>query len=185
MYSQVFIAPSLECYFKVTKNGVNRFVIRFGGTKFRLWMVKVMVKKSLHRPAHQGGKVVSPTHRPPLPPGYIPEMKNSNDIIGNRTRDLPACSAGSNLGLRKPIIVTTLPVNWDFCFWDLQKSWCRHNWTRSEFLASFAANHGASSFCLSITDFWIKQTKHRRYLSKLYNVQSQLLVTYQLLRKSP
>jgi hypothetical protein len=58
--------------------------------------------------------VVSPTHRPPLPPGNIPgtyfsyrlsqpkghsaagrimSMKNSNDIIGNRTRNLPACSA--------------------------------------------------------------------------------------------
>jgi len=23
-------------------------------------------------PAHEGGKVVSRTHRPPLPPGYIP-----------------------------------------------------------------------------------------------------------------
>jgi len=63
--------------------------------------------------AHEGGKV-SPTHRPPLPPGNIPgthfcyrpsqpqghsatgrimSIKNSNDTIGNRTRDLPACSA--------------------------------------------------------------------------------------------
>jgi hypothetical protein len=59
--------------------------------------------------AHKGGKVVSPTHRPPLPPGNIPgthicwrlsqpqghrvtgrimSMKNSNGTIGNRTRDL-------------------------------------------------------------------------------------------------
>ena len=64
--------------------------------------------------AHEGGKVVSPTHRPPLPPGNIPgthfcyrlsqtqghrtagrsvSMKNFNDTIGNRTRDLLACSA--------------------------------------------------------------------------------------------
>ena len=64
--------------------------------------------------AHEGGKVVSPTHRPSLPPGNIPgthlcwrlsrpqghsaagrimSMKNSNDTIGNRTGDLPACSA--------------------------------------------------------------------------------------------
>jgi hypothetical protein len=64
--------------------------------------------------AYEGGKVVSPTHRPPLPPGKIPgthfcqrlsrpqghsatgtimSMKNSNNTIGNRTRDLPACSA--------------------------------------------------------------------------------------------
>ena len=64
--------------------------------------------------AHEGGKVVGPTHRPPLPPGNIPgsrfcsrlsqpqghsaagritSMKNSNDTIVNRSRDLPACSA--------------------------------------------------------------------------------------------
>ena len=64
--------------------------------------------------AHEGGKVVSPTHRPPLPPGNIPgthfcqrliqprehgavrritAMKNSNYTIGNRTRDLPTCGA--------------------------------------------------------------------------------------------
>jgi len=64
--------------------------------------------------AHESGKVVSPTHRPPLPLGNIPgtqfcwrlsrpqghsaarrimSMKKSYDTIGNRTRDLPACSA--------------------------------------------------------------------------------------------
>jgi len=64
--------------------------------------------------AHEGGKFVSPTHRPPLPSKNIPgthfckrlsppqdhtaagrimSMKDSNDTIGNRTRDLPACSA--------------------------------------------------------------------------------------------
>jgi hypothetical protein len=64
--------------------------------------------------APEDGKVVSPTHRPPLPPGNIPgtyfcyrlsniqdhsaagrimSIKNSNDSIGNRTRDLPVCSA--------------------------------------------------------------------------------------------
>ena len=59
---------------------------------------------------HEGGKVVSPTHRPPLPPRKyswysflleaestlarrIMSMKNCNDTIGDRTRDLPACSA--------------------------------------------------------------------------------------------
>ena len=63
--------------------------------------------------ANEGGKVLNPTHRPPLPPGNIPgthfcwrlsqsqghtaarrimSMKNSNDTIGNRTRDLPTCS---------------------------------------------------------------------------------------------
>jgi hypothetical protein len=60
-----------------------------------------------------GGKVVSLTHWPPLPPGNTPgthfcwrlsrpqghsatgritSLSNSNDIIGNRTRDLPVCS---------------------------------------------------------------------------------------------
>ena len=66
--------------------------------------------------AHEGGKVVSRTHRPPLIPGNSPgthfywrlsrpqghsaagrimSMKNSSDTIGNRTRDLPICSAVS------------------------------------------------------------------------------------------
>jgi len=64
--------------------------------------------------AQDGGKVVSPTHRPPLPPGNAPgthflwrlsrlqghsaigrimSMKNSNDTTWNRTSDLPICSA--------------------------------------------------------------------------------------------
>ena len=64
---------------------------------------------------HEGGKVVSPTHRPPSPhrkyswysfllvrlsqprghsvAGRIMSMKNSNYTIENRTRDLPPCSA--------------------------------------------------------------------------------------------
>jgi hypothetical protein len=66
--------------------------------------------------AHEGGRVVSRTHRPPLPPRNIPgthfcqrlsqpqghsaagrnvSMKNSNDTIGNRTRDLTDCSVVS------------------------------------------------------------------------------------------
>jgi len=60
--------------------------------------------------AHEDGKVVSPTYRPPVHTGNIPgtrfcwrlsqpeghcavgrimSMKNSNDTIGNRTRDRP------------------------------------------------------------------------------------------------
>ena len=63
--------------------------------------------------AHEGGKVVSLKHRPNLSPGNIPgihfcrrlsqpqghiaagmimSMKNLNVTIGNRTRDLLACS---------------------------------------------------------------------------------------------
>jgi hypothetical protein len=64
--------------------------------------------------AQGGGKVVSFTHQPPLPPGNVPgthfcyrlsrpqgrsaigrimSMKNSSDTIWNRTSDLPICSA--------------------------------------------------------------------------------------------
>ena len=64
--------------------------------------------------AQDGGKVVSLTHRPPLPPGNAPgthfcyrlsrpqdysaigrimSMKNSNETNWNRTNDLPICSA--------------------------------------------------------------------------------------------
>jgi hypothetical protein len=32
---------------------------------------KRKVKQSYYRPGHEGGKVVSPTHRPPLPPQEI------------------------------------------------------------------------------------------------------------------
>jgi hypothetical protein len=64
--------------------------------------------------AHEGGRVVCPTHWLPLPPGNIPgthfcqrlsrsqghsatgrikSMKKSSDTIGSRTHDLPVCSA--------------------------------------------------------------------------------------------
>jgi hypothetical protein len=75
------------------------------------------VKKCIisYQSAHEGGKVFRPMHWPPFYPsrdipgshfcwrlsrsqdhsaaGKIMSIKNSNDTIGNRTRDLPACSA--------------------------------------------------------------------------------------------
>jgi hypothetical protein len=74
--------------------------------------VKVKVKQSHCRPgqalrfpggrvsqiyrqsAHEGGKVVSPTSGHSATERII-SMKNSNDTIGNRTRDLPVFSAMS------------------------------------------------------------------------------------------
>jgi hypothetical protein len=68
----------------------------------------------LRQSAYEGGKAVTPTHRQPLTPrkyswySFLLEvestpcdstverimlMKNSSDTIGNRTRDLPVCSA--------------------------------------------------------------------------------------------
>ena len=47
--------------------------------------------------AHEGGKVVSPTHRPPLPHKIPAGEKVYQDTIGNRTRYFAACSAVSQL----------------------------------------------------------------------------------------
>jgi hypothetical protein len=72
------------------------------------------VSQILRQSAHESGKFISPTHRPPLPPGNIPgtyfylrlsrpqghsaagrilSMKIFSDTIGSRTRDLPACNS--------------------------------------------------------------------------------------------
>jgi hypothetical protein len=90
-----------------------------------LWSLTAKVKQSLYSPgqalrvprgwgsdisrqsAHEGGKVVSPTHRLPLPhrkntlylflleaaTDRIMSMKIFNKKIGNRTRDLTTCSS--------------------------------------------------------------------------------------------
>jgi hypothetical protein len=96
-----------------------------------LWRYEVKLKvkqKACYKPRgfqqveapRLGGKVISPTHRPSLPPGGTPgsnfyytlsrpqghsaagrimSLKNLTDPIGNRTRNLPACSA-NNLSIK-------------------------------------------------------------------------------------
>ena len=74
---------------------------------------EVEISRIFRQSAHEGGKVVCPTHRPTLPPGKIhgthfcqrlsrPQghsavgriepMKNVKELIGSRTSGLPACS---------------------------------------------------------------------------------------------
>jgi hypothetical protein len=83
-------------------------------TYYRPWCFQEAEFPRFQESAREGGKDVSPRHRPPLPPENIPgthfcyrlsrfqvhsaagrisSMKNYNDIIGNRTRDLSNCSA--------------------------------------------------------------------------------------------
>ena len=109
--------------------------------------VKVKVRQTLYRPitcpkvsrrlrqisrrsAHEGGKVISHTHRQPLPPrkyswhSFLLEaeltsgpqcgrmsIKNSNDTKRNRTRDLPACTAVPQL--TAPLPTTRYPQRFE------------------------------------------------------------------------
>jgi len=107
------------------------FYMKWSKSHSRFFTCVVKVKQSHYRPgqtqrvperwgsqisrhlAHEGGKIVSPMHRPPLPPGStstlfcwrlnrpqghsaagrIVSMKIFGDTFGNRTHDLPTCSA--------------------------------------------------------------------------------------------
>jgi hypothetical protein len=95
------------------KNKIKSRAIPFTGLD-RPWVFQVVVAPRFQgKSSHESGKVVSPTHRPPLSPGKyswysfllgseslrghsearrIMSMKNSNDTIGNQTSKLPACS---------------------------------------------------------------------------------------------
>jgi hypothetical protein len=71
--------------------------------KATLSVSRVWGSQILRQSAHGGGKVVSLMHRPPLPQEIFlvlisqrlsrPEGMKISDIIGNRSRDLPVCSA--------------------------------------------------------------------------------------------
>ena len=75
--------------------------------------------------AHNGGKVVSPTHLPPLTPGNIlgthfcqrlsrPQGQIAagriSDTIGNRTRDLPAYSAAPQITQNTACLPPTMEI---------------------------------------------------------------------------
>jgi hypothetical protein len=79
--------------------------------------------------AHEVGKVISPTHRLPLPlrkyswysfpleadstpgPKCYMSIKNSTDTIGNRTRDPPACSAVPQLTAPPRVVLKILSLS--------------------------------------------------------------------------
>jgi hypothetical protein len=109
-----------------------------------LGLQDVQVPMISRQSAHESGKVVSPTHRPPWPPGDIPgthfclrlsrpqghsaagrikAIKTSNDPVGNRTGDLPACSAvpRQTAPLRTPkecrYVVWNQADDYRFLFW--------------------------------------------------------------------
>jgi hypothetical protein len=92
---------------KITKHHITDGISNFPTTGLDrpLGFQEVEAPEFLDNRHYEGGKVVSPTHRPSLPPGMIPgthfcyrltgriSLKNSSDSIGNRTRNLPVFSA--------------------------------------------------------------------------------------------
>jgi len=86
---------------------------RITGLERPLWVREVESPRTSRQSAHEGVKVISATHQPPIPPGsilgthfsqrlswtqahitagMIITKRNPNENIGNLTRDLPACS---------------------------------------------------------------------------------------------
>jgi len=156
-----------------------------------LGLQKAEAPRISRQSAHEGGKVVSTTNRPPLPPGDIisvrdwvnpptpgaimrpiglSELKNSNDLIGNRTRDLPACSAvpqptapprADSVGVSRPPLSAENRVQ-------SQASPCGSYGGESCTATSFS--QGTSSFLLSAS-FWqyFIIIRHRRYMTVATN----------------
>ena len=108
--------------------------------------------QEVEAPKFQGGKVVSPRNRAPLPPRNIPgahfcqrlsqpqsysavgrimSMKNFNYTILNRTRDLPACSAlPQPTAPRRTPVMTIHTYKWFTRLLYLLSRWCwlRKSW---------------------------------------------------------
>ena len=91
----------------------SRSTVIVTSVKWLPYLLRIHKKQSLYRSsgfqgaedpiisrqyAHEGGKIVSLTHRPPLllrKYSWYSSMLNFYDIIGNRTLDLPPCTAVS------------------------------------------------------------------------------------------